>query len=138
MIAFLQRWVVNTVAVLVAANIVSGIRYDSLTGLFVASLMLGVLNAFLRPVMLLVSLPLVVFSFGFFALVINGLLLYLVGQLVKGFHVQGFHAAFWGALIVSLVSLAVNALVGRSRPAQGQGPRRAGGGQGGSGPVIDV
>ena len=63
---FLQRWLVNTVAVLVAAHLVRGISYESFTGLLIASLVLGVLNAFLRPLLLLLSLPLLFFSLGLF------------------------------------------------------------------------
>jgi putative membrane protein len=109
---FLQRWVINTIAVLVAANIIPGIEYDSLAALLLASLLLGVLNALLRPLLLLLSLPLVVFTLGLFTLVINALLLMLVGQLVEAFHVKTFWAAFWGSLIVSFVSILLNTFTG--------------------------
>jgi putative membrane protein len=141
---FLQRWLVNTVAVLVAANVIRGIEYETMAALLVASLLLGVLNALLRPLLLLVSLPLVVLTLGLFMLVINALLLMLVGQLVIAFHVAGFWAAFFGGVVISLVSLVLNALAGtgehrmewRDRPRDPPPPR--GGGSGGSGPVIDV
>src|ERR1041385_1877983 len=106
--SFLQRWVVNTLGVLVAATVVAGIHYDTALGLLMASLLLGVLNAFVRPLMILLSLPLLIFTLGFFILVINALLLYLVGSLLKPFHVDTFGAAFLGALIISIVSLLVN------------------------------
>jgi putative membrane protein len=139
MSSFLQRWVITTIAVLAAAHVVDGIRYDSIFGLVVASLLLGILNAFVRPVMLLLSLPLLVFTLGLFTLVINAVLLYLVGQ-IKDFHVDSFGAAFWGALIISLISMVANALLGgnkdpRARP--GGSPRRPPRDTG-SGPVIDV
>jgi putative membrane protein len=111
-LAFFQRWAITTVAVLVAANVVRGIDYDTLTSLFMASLLLGVLNAFLRPVILLLSLPLLVFSLGLFLLFINAGLLYLVGQLVKSFHVASFWSAFWGSLVISIVSVIANSLLG--------------------------
>lgn len=141
----MQRWVINTLAVLVAANVVNGIHYDTLTGLVVASLLLGVLNSLLRPVMLLLSLPLLLATLGLFMLIINAALFYLVGVLVKSFHVAGFGAAFWGALVISVVSLVVNRLLGtqdrqvqvrwtRSRPS-GRPPSQPGGS---GGPVIDV
>lgn len=140
-VVFAQRWIINTLAVLVATQIVTGIRYDSVTSLFVASLIFGILIAFLRPLLFLLTLPLVVVTLGLFVLVINAGLLYLVGSLVKGFHVDGFWPAFWGALVISLVSLVLNTLTGTGesrvrvrRPAPGSKP--AGGD--GNGPVIDV
>jgi len=142
---FIQRWVVTTLAVLVAAHIVKGIDYDTLVGLAVASLLLGILNAFVRPVMVLLALPLLICSLGLFVLFINAFLLYVVGQLVPSFHVVGFGPAFWGGLVISIVSLAVNALTGagdtslrtqihrvEQRPPRGPDPGS------GSGPVIDV
>jgi putative membrane protein len=98
---FLQRWLITTVAVLVAAHIVPGIEYTNVTDLFVASLLLGVLNAIARPILMLLSLPLVILSLGLFLLVINAGLLYFVGWVVKGFNVAGFWSAFFGALIIS-------------------------------------
>ncbi|MCL4177462.1 MAG: phage holin family protein [Verrucomicrobia bacterium] len=142
---FLQRWLTNTIAVLVAANVIPGIEYETLAGLLVASLVLGVLNALLRPLLLLLSLPLVVFTLGLFTLVINALLLMLVGQLVKPFHVETFWAAFWGGLIISLVSLILNTFTGtgekrielHSRTPRSHRPDHDGPGTG-AGPVIDV
>src|SRR5215510_10685251 len=94
---FLLRWAIITVAVLIAANMVPGIHYERAhwEGLLVATLVLGLLNAFLRPLLLLLSFPLVVVTLGLFTLVINATLLYLVGQMMKGFHVENFGAAFW-------------------------------------------
>lgn len=139
--SFLQRWLITTLAVLVAVAIVPGIGYDTTADLFLASLLLGILNAFMRPVLLLIALPLVIYTLGLFVLVINGLVFYFVGALLKGFHVRGFWPAFWGALIVSLVSLAVNTLAGtgrsrvefkwRRRPPNSDRDN-------GNGPVIDV
>lgn len=137
--SFLQRWLVDTVAVMVAANVVKGINYDSMTSLLVASLLLGVFNAILRPLLLLLSLPLVIFTLGLFTLVINALLLYFVGQLVKSFHVADFGAAFLGALIISLVSLVLNSVTGTGnsriefRRSRSRSDRKDG-----DGPVIDI
>ena len=138
--AFLGRWVINTAAVLVAAFMVKGISYDNWTSLLVATLVLGILNSFLRPLLVFFSLPLVVLTLGLFTFVINALLLFWVGRLVKGFHVDSFRAAFWGALVAWLVSLVLNSLTGQSRVTVRRGgppppPRRD---DGGSGPVIDV
>ena len=136
---FLKRWLVNTVAVLVAAHLVRGISYESFTGFLIASLVLGVLNAFLRPLLLLLSLPLVFFTLGLFVLVINAFLLYFVGWLVKSFHVDSFGAAFWGALVVSLVSMVFNSLMGVETGQVSQRPSvDATRPDDGGGPVIDV
>ena len=138
---FLQRWAINTVAVLVATHIVPGIHYDTATGLLVATLLLGILNAFVRPVLMALSLPLLVLTLGLFTLVINATLLYFVGSLVKTFHVETFGAALLGALIISIISIALGVLtgVGGSRIEIRRGrrppPRDPGGGDG---PVIDV
>src|SRR5258706_65269 len=135
---FLQCWLVNALAVLVAAHLVRGISYDSFTGLMIASLVLGVLNAFLRPLLLLLSLPLVFFSLGLFVLVINAFLLYFVGWLVRSFHVDSFGAAFWGALVVSLVSMLVNSLIGAEPAKVSQRPPADTKRPNDDGPVIDV
>ena len=109
--AFLQRWLINTLAVLVAVYMVDGIKYHGPLDLCVASLLLGIFNALLRPVLLVLSLPLVILSLGLFMLVINALVLYLVGYLLRPhFYVTTFGAAFWGALVISLVSLILNSL----------------------------
>lgn len=115
-VPFLQRWIINTLAVLVATRVVDGIHWVKAYDLFVASLLLGVMNALLRPLLLLLSLPILIVTFGLFTLVINAALLYLVGWLMgENFVVETFWVAFKGALAISLVSLAVNFLLGGSR-----------------------
>ena len=137
---FLQRWAITTLAVLVAANVVTGIRYDTAGGLLAASLLLGILNAFLRPVMLLLSLPLLILTLGLFTLVINAMLLSIVGWVVQPFHVDGFGAAFLGSLVISIVSLVVNLMLGTNRikVEARRKNRPPGGPSNGDGPVIDV
>jgi putative membrane protein len=138
---FLQRWLITTLAVLVAANIVPGIHYDQWQGLLLATLVLGLLNAFIRPVLMLLSLPLMLITLGLFSVVINALLLYLVGQM-KYFHVDTFGAAFWGALVISIVSLVINLLAGTGSAKitvrRGRKPPDKNNPNTGSGPVIDV
>jgi len=109
---FLEGWVINTLAVLVVTQLVRGIHYDSTSGLIVATLVLGILNAFLRPLLLLLSLPLLIFTLGFFMLVINAMLLYWVGSIVRDFHVDTFGAAFWGALGIGFISLVLQSITG--------------------------
>jgi putative membrane protein len=106
---FLIRWLVTTVAVAVAAQL-SGVHCDGWGPLVLASLLLGLANAFVRPVLLLLSLPFIMVTLGLFILVVNGLLFWLVGSgIVPGFRVDGFWSAFFGALIVSIVSWALSA-----------------------------
>jgi putative membrane protein len=139
--SFLQRWAANTLGVLIAANLVRGIHYDSFLGLLLASLLLGILNAFVRPVMVLLALPLLIVTLGLFILVINALLLYFVGSVLKPFHVDSFGAALFGALIISLVSMLVNGLFGTKQTrieVSHRRPPRPPGPPGGGGPIIDV
>jgi putative membrane protein len=111
---FLQRWIISTLAVLVATYVVPGITYGSAVDLLIATLVLGLLNSFLRPVLMLLSLPLLIFTLGLFTIVINALLLLMVSALVGQSHfaVKGFWAAFWGALVISIVSLILNSVTG--------------------------
>jgi putative membrane protein len=112
---FLQSWVINTLAVLAVTQLVRGIHYDSNAGLIVATLVLGILNTFLRPVLLLLSLPLIIATLGFFMLVINAMLLYWVGSIVRDFHVDTFRAAFWGAVGIGIISFVLHSVTGIGR-----------------------
>jgi putative membrane protein len=106
---FVIRWLVTTVAVMAASSIIHGIRYDNVASLIGAALLLGILNAFLRPVVLILSVPLILLTLGLFILVVNALMLYLVPEIVTGFHVESFGSAFWGAIIISIVSWILSA-----------------------------
>ena len=148
LVNFLKRWVITTVAVLVATQIVSGLRYDNWEGLLLATLTLGLLNAFIRPVLMLLSLPILLYTLGLFTLVINAALLLFVGRLFEGFHVESFGSAVWGALVISIVSTALNLVTGTGNVRATVTTHRTGGGtsqapkrsrdDGGDGPVIDV
>jgi putative membrane protein len=140
---FIQSWIINTAAVLLAVLMMRGhIQCQKTWHLFGASLLLGILNAFLRPVLLLLALPLLIFTLGLFTLVINALLLYFVGLLLQPyFSVDSFWSAFWGALIISVVSLVLNVLTGSGGSRLEVRHRRGPPGSnqdGGDGPVIDV
>jgi putative membrane protein len=106
---FLFRWAITTIAVIVAAWLLRGIRYDSPFALVGAALLLGILNAFVRPVLLILTAPLILLTLGFFILVVNGLMLLIVPGIVPGFHVDGFGSAFWGAIVIGLVSWLLSA-----------------------------
>jgi putative membrane protein len=139
---FIKSWAINTLAVLVAVYMVPGIRFkdDSLWTPFVTSLVLGILNAFIRPILMLLALPLLIFTLGLFKLVINALLLYFVSLLLGNyFAVDSFGAAFLGALIISIVSMLLNLITGSSRArVRFQHRRRPPDSEDGGGPVIDV
>jgi putative membrane protein len=106
---FVFRWAITTIAVMVASSIIHGIRYDSVAALIGAALLLGILNAFVRPILLILSAPVILLTLGFFILVLNGLLLLFVPSIVIGFHVDSFWSAFWGAIIISIVSWILSA-----------------------------
>jgi putative membrane protein len=106
---FVFRWIVTTVAVTVASAVIPGIRYDTTGSLIGAALLLGILNAFVRPVLLLLSAPLILLTLGLFILVVNGLMLRWVPSLVPGFHVDTFASAFWGSIVIGLVSWLLSA-----------------------------
>lgn len=144
--SFLQRWLISTVAVLVATYIIPGIQYAGWPDLLVATLVLGILNTFLRPILMILSMPLLIFTLGLFTFVINALLLMLVSWLLgPKFQVDGFWSAFFGALVISIISLLLNVMTGsgnsRVQVKRGQTPppppNRRDDGDGG-GPIIDV
>lgn len=141
---FFQRWLINTLAVLVTVVILRPhIDYAGTTNLFVASLLLGILNAFIRPIIMLIALPFLILTLGLFTLVINAALLYLVHWLMgPAFTVEHFGWALLGALIISVVSVALNLLTGTGRARftfrRGPPPESPRGGGNGNGPVIDV
>ncbi len=142
---FLKSWAINTLAVLLAVKIVPGghihFTNSSLLAPILTALTLGILNAFIRPILMLLALPLVLLTLGLFMLVINALLLCLVAWLLPDyFRVDTFGAAFLGAAIISLVSVALNILTGGARVSvQRRPPPPPPGKSGpGNGPVIDV
>jgi len=140
---FLQSWLVNTLAVLVAVYVLRDkIIYEKPIDLIVASLLLGILNAVIRPVLMFLTLPLLIVTLGLFLLVINACVLYFVGYVMRPhFYVTDFLSAFWGALIISIISLILNTITGtgtsRIRVEKRHSTRGSDRDSGG-GPVIDV
>ena len=112
MIGFLLRWSINLLALVVAAKFIDGIIIRSIGMGILAAGILGVVNAVIRPVVLLLTLPINLVTLGLFTLVINAFMLEFVAYLVPGFVIETFRAAFWGALIISLVSWLLNIFVG--------------------------
>jgi len=110
-IILLTRWLVITVAILLASSILKGIRVDSLQAAVLAAAILGLFNVFLRPVLLILTLPLTILTLGVFAFVLNAMMLLLVAYFVPGFEVDGFFWAFLGALIISIASWIANRFI---------------------------
>jgi len=142
LLRFLQSWLVNTLAVLVTVIILHNhINYGGkLENLLIASFSLGILNAFIRPILVVFALPLLILTLGLFMLVINALMLCFLTVLLPFFHVDSFGYAFLGALIISLISGALNILTGNSnaRISIQRRPPKKKPGDDGNGPVIDV
>jgi putative membrane protein len=111
---FVLRVIINTLAIVVAAKLVPGIEVDGVLAAIAAGLLLGVVNAVVRPVLLVLTLPITLVTLGLFLLVLNGLCFWLVAAVVKGFQVAGFWSAVLGALVVSVVSWVVTLLVSDS------------------------
>ncbi len=112
----LLRWVINAVALWVAASAVPGIHNDGgWKVLFVVALIFGLVNALIRPLLTLLTCPLIILTLGLFTLVINALMLWLASWLGRqaglGFYVDGFWAAFLGALVVSIVSWVLSVFI---------------------------
>lgn len=115
MTQLLLKWALNSFALFFVMKLISGIQIDRFQDLLLASLVIGLLNTFLRPVIILLTLPVTMLTLGLFTLVINGLMFYLASYLVTGFHVTGFGAAFVAALLFSLISFVLNMIFGTKR-----------------------
>jgi putative membrane protein len=111
MAGILIRWLITTAAILIIPHLISGVRVDSLGTALWAAAILGILNALIRPVLFLLTLPLTILTLGLFILVINALMFQLAGALVSGFHVASFWSAFFASIIVSLVSWIMSSMV---------------------------
>ncbi len=110
----LIRWFLNAAALWLTSTIVKGIEVRGLGALLIAALVLGILNAFLRPIVLLLTLPLNILTLGLLTFVINGIMLQLAAAGVRGFEVHGLWAAIIGALILSIISFLLNLFVADS------------------------
>ena len=141
---FLQTWLINTFAVLVTVTVLPHFHCEPKWAVFLVSLLLGILNTFVRRYMILVALPLVIFSLGLFLVVINGCLIYMVDWIMgTTFEVDGFGWAMLGSVFIGVISLILNVVTGNSNAQlkvrrQQRPPDTRGRDDGGDGPVIDV
>ena len=107
------RWLLLAAALLLVANLYPGVQVASFTSAMIAALVLGLLNALLRPILVLLTLPVTVLTLGLFLFVINALMFYFAASLLDGFQVAGFLAALIGSLLYSLCGLVIDAAMDR-------------------------
>jgi putative membrane protein len=110
---FLLVWLINAVALMAVAYLLPSVHVASFGTALVAALVLGLINAFVRPVLVLLTLPVTLITLGLFIFVLNGLLFWMVGSWLQGFTVGGFWAGVLGALLFSVISWLLSALVMR-------------------------
>jgi putative membrane protein len=107
---FLISIVLNAVALWIVTLFNVGVHADTVTALIIAALVFGIVNAIVRPILLLLSLPFIILTLGLFIFVVNGLTLWLVGAIVPGFHVNGLWSGIIGAILLGIVSWAISAI----------------------------
>ena len=116
MLRLLVLWLINSLALLTVAYVLPGIDVADFTTAMIAAVVLGLVNAFIRPVLILLTLPVTLLTLGLFIFVINGLLFWMVGSWLQGFAVAGFWSGFFGAIVYSIISWALSSvLLGENR-----------------------
>ncbi len=108
---FILHWCITAAALWVASGVFRGLRFADTFSLIVSALLLGFANALVKPLLIVLTLPLTLITFGLFLLVINALMIQLVAALVKGFSVSGFWTAFFASIFVSVLSFLIGAFV---------------------------
>ena len=116
MIKLLLVWLINAVALIAVAYLMPGVSVASFTTALVAALILGLINAVVRPVLVLLTLPVTLITLGLFIFVLNGLLFWFVGSFIEGFVVQGFWSGVFGAIVFSVISWLLSALLLSAAP----------------------
>ena len=114
---FLIHWAITALSLWVASHLFRGIRFDSTGALVVAALLLGFANAIVKPLLIVLTMPLTLLTFGLFLLVINALMILLVAALVRGFKMSGFWTALFASIFISLLSVIIGSLMGGDSPA---------------------
>ncbi|MFP4085594.1 MAG: phage holin family protein [Desulfobacteraceae bacterium] len=107
----LVRWLILTAAITVAAYLIQGIEVSGFFSAFFAAAILGVLNVFFKPILLILTLPINVLSLGLFTFIINAVILKMASGVISGFEVHGFWSAVWGALIISAVNWVLTSFI---------------------------
>jgi putative membrane protein len=111
---FLLHWGITSLSLWVASHVFNGIRFADASALVVAALLLGFANAIVRPLLIILTLPLTVLTLGFFLLVVNALMLLLVSSVVSGFSIASFWTAFFASIFISILSFAIGGVLGTS------------------------
>ncbi len=104
-------WIINAIALIALPYVFTSITIDSFVTALVVALVLGLINTLIRPVLVLLTLPVTILTLGLFIFVINGLLFWAVGSCIQGFHVAGFWSGVFGAIVYSLISWALSSLL---------------------------
>lgn len=107
----LIRWLINGLAIILASVIFKGIKLEGIAPAFIAAAFLGIFNAIIRPILLILTLPINILTLGLFTLVINGFIFWMIGSAIKGFEVAGFIPALTGALFISVISVITNLFI---------------------------
>lgn len=108
---FFLSWVVNIISFYIVSRLVKGFHFQTFMSIFLTSIALGVVNAIIRPILIFLSLPFMLFTFGIFLFIINGIMLEIVAYLVPGFSIDSFFTAIIGSLILSLISFLISLIV---------------------------
>jgi putative membrane protein len=114
---YLLHWGITALSLWVASHIFDGLKFDNTSSLIISALLLGFANAIVKPLLIVLTLPLTLLTFGLFLLVINALMILLVAWLVKGFRVSSFWTAFFASIFIALLSLVIGSLVATDDPA---------------------
>lgn len=115
-IPFLVHWAITAVSLWIASHVFKGLKFRDTRSLVIAALLLGLANAVVRPILVLLTLPLTLITFGLFLLVINALVLLLVAGLVRGFALSGFWTALFASIFISILSLLIGSVVSIGDP----------------------
>ena len=128
MVVIISRWLIITVAIILSSLLIPGIRIDSLPTAVIAAGLLGLINIFIRPLLIILTLPLNIITLGLFSFIINAFLLKLVAWFVTGLEVDGFFAAFLGAVVISFTNWLANRFIVASviKPPRPENPIRPG------------
>jgi len=105
------RWLILTFAIIIASYLLDGIRVSGFLSAFFAAAILGILNAFFRPILIVLTLPINIMTLGLFTFVINAILLMMASGVISGFEVSGFWSAVFGSLLISIVSWVLNSFI---------------------------